>query len=206
MMRVLIICAGSNKNSKKLKEYASIADYIICADGGYLHARENGINPNIIVGDFDSTEEPAGLLNVVKLPCEKDITDGFYALKFAVSKGASEIIYYAGIGDRFDHSYANMCALNYTLERDIKTVLTDGVTEIYLTDSKIKLKREQGTGLSVYAFSDVAENVNLRNLKYRLDDYMLSKYDIVGTSNEFLDGKTAEISITSGKLLIIVTN
>ena len=206
IMKVLIICAGDNKNSEKLKKYAQNSDYIICADGGYLHAIENGISPDIIVGDFDSAPPPEGIFNIVRLPDEKDITDGFYAFKFAVSKGASEIVYYGGLGDRFDHSYANMCILDYTLERDIKTVLTDGQTEIYLIDSSIKLKRKAGVSISVYAFSDFVENVNLRGLKYKLNDYMLSKYDIIGTSNEFLSGKTAEISIASGKLLIIISS
>ena len=203
-MNILVICAGDNKSPEKLKEYARNSDYIICADGGYLHAVENGITPNIIVGDFDSVKMPEDFLNVVKLPCEKDITDGFYALKFAVSKGASEIIYYSGIGDRYDHSYANICALNYTLERDIKTVLTDGKTEIYLIDSQITLTKEKGTSASIYSFSDFSENVNISGLKYELENYLLVKYDIIGTSNEFV-GKQAKISIDTGKLLIIIS-
>jgi thiamine pyrophosphokinase len=201
-LKVLIICAGDNKNSYKLKNYAKHSDYIICADGGYLHAKANGIIPNIIVGDFDSCSIPVDFASIIRLPQEKDETDSLYALKFAISKGATEIIFYAGIGDRFDHSYANMCLLNYTLERNIKTVLTNGKTEIYLIDSSIALKKEKGTNISIYSYTDISYNVCCENLKYEFKNYKLSKNDIIGTSNEFLD-KQAKISLEIGKLLII---
>jgi thiamine pyrophosphokinase len=201
-LRALIICAGDNKNSSKLKAYAKNSDYIICADGGYLHAKENSIIPNIIVGDFDSCSAPEDFSSIVKLPQEKDETDSFYALKFALSKGAKEIVLYGGIGDRFDHSYANMCLLNFTLERNIKTVLTDGKTEIYLIDSSISLNKKKGTAISIYSYTDISYNVCYENLKYKLNNYTLSKSDIIGTSNEFLD-KQAKISVEIGKLIII---
>lgn len=201
-MRALIICAGDNKNSNKLKFFAKNSDYIICADGGYLHAKDNGIIPNIIVGDFDSCSVPTDFSSVVKLPKEKDETDSFYALKFALSKGATDIVLFGGIGDRFDHSYANLCMLNFTLERNIKTVLTDGKTEIYLIDSNISLHKDKGTNISIYSYTDISYNVSCENLKYKLDTYNLSKSDIIGTSNEFLD-KKAKISVEIGKLIII---
>lgn len=201
-MRVLIICAGNNKNSSKLKEYAKNSDYIICADGGYIYAKENGIIPNIIVGDFDSCCVPKDFASIIKLPQEKDETDSLYALKFAISKGAKEVVLYGAIGDRIDHSYANICLLNYTLERNIKTLLTDGKTEIYLIDSSISLEKEKGTNISIYSYTDISYNVNTENLKYILKNYSLSKNDIIGTSNEFLD-KKANISVEIGKLIII---
>ena len=201
-MKALIICAGDNKNPSKLKTYAKNSDYIICADGGYLHAKENGIIPNIICGDFDSCDVPEDFFSVVKLPREKYETDSFYALKFAISKGAKEIMLYGGIGNRFDHSYANLCLLNFTLERNIKTILTDGKTEIYLIDSSISLNKEKGTTVSIYSYTDISYNVSCENLKYQLKDYNLSKSDIIGTSNEFL-GKQAKIFVELGKLIII---
>jgi thiamine pyrophosphokinase len=201
-LRVLIICAGNNKNSSKLIEYAQNSDYIICADGGYIYAKENGIIPNIIVGDFDSCSVPKDFASIIKLPKEKDETDSLYALKFAVSKGAREVVLYGAIGDRIDHSYANICLLNYTLERNIKTILTDGKTEIYLIDSSISLEKEKGINISIYSYTDISYNVNSENLKYKLENYNLSKNDIIGTSNEFLD-KKAKISVEIGKLIII---
>ena len=202
-MKVLIIGAGNHLSTSKLVSYAKDSDYIICADGGYDHAKSSGITPDILVGDFDSVrEEPSDFLRKVKLPVEKDDTDSLYALRFALSKGAKSIVFYGGLGDRYDHSYANICLLYYAMIQDVPMVLTDGKTEVYLTDSKITLKKRKGTTVSVYAFSDICEGVTLKGLKYPLENATLDKYNIIGTSNEFLS-ETAEFSLSSGNLLII---
>ncbi|MBE7018782.1 MAG: thiamine diphosphokinase [Ruminococcaceae bacterium] len=202
-MNILIISAGNHHNPDKLAEYANASDYIICADAGYDHAKASGIIPDILVGDFDSlAEEPADCLKKVKLPVEKDETDTLYALRFAFSKGAKNIVLYGGIGTRFDHSYANICLLQHAMVRDVSMVVTDGATEIYLTDSKVTLKGKKGKTLSVYAFSDTCEGVTLKGFYYPLENAFLDKYDIIGTSNIVTDD-VAEISVSEGNLLIV---
>lgn len=202
-MNILIIASGNHFSTKRLKQYAQAADYIICADGGFDHATACGITPDILVGDFDSIQnEPSEFMRKVKLPREKDETDSLYALRFAFSKGAKNIVLYGGLGDRFDHSYANICLLQYAMERDVSMVLTDGKTEVYLTDSHLTLEKPAGTAVSVYSFSDVCEGVSLKGLKYSLENFFLDKYNIIGTSNEFVSPK-AEFSVTNGNLLII---
>ncbi len=202
-MNILIIAAGENKNPKRLLEYANAADYIICADAGYTHAKQIGIVPDILVGDFDSLqEEPADFLRKVKLPVEKDETDTLYALRFAFSKGATKVIVYGGIGTRFDHSYANICLLQHAMVRDISMTVTDGETEIYLTDSMLTLTGKKGQTVSVYSFSDVCEGVTLKGFYYSLENAFLEKYDIVGTSN-IITEDVAEITVSSGNLLVV---
>ncbi len=202
-MNILIIASGNHFSEKKLKQYAEAADYIICADGGFDHATACGITPDILVGDFDSiNKEPSAFMRKVKLPREKDETDSLYALRFAFSKGAKNIVLYGGLGNRFDHSYANICLLQQAMERDIPMVLTDGKTEVYLTDSHLTLEKPAGTTVSVYSFSDVCEGVSLKGLKYPLENFLLDKYNIIGTSNEFISSK-AEFSVARGNLLII---
>ncbi len=202
-MNILIIAAGNHQCDATLRQYATKADYIICADGGYDHAKKCGIVPDILVGDFDSIqEEPKDFCKKVTLPKEKDETDSLYALRFAFSKGATHIVFYGGIGTRFDHSYANICLLQHGLERGIPMVVTDGLTEVYLTDSFFGLKKPIGTVVSVYAFSDVCEGVTLKGLKYPLENFFLDKYNVLGTSNEFVE-EQAEFSVSHGKLLII---
>ena len=202
-MNILIIAAGNNNNPNKLLEYADAADYIICADAGYEHAKSVGIVPDILVGDFDSlSEEPADFLRKVKLPVEKDETDTLYALRFAFSKGAKQIVLYGGIGSRFDHSYANVCLLEHAMVRDVSMVVTDGDTEIYLTDSRLTLSGKKGYTVSVYAFSDICEGVTLQGFYYPLEDALLNKYDIIGTSN-IITEDSACISVSEGNLLIV---
>lgn len=201
-MNILIIASGNHKSDTELLRYAKAADYIICADGGYTYATACGIVPDMLVGDFDSLKEPEDFFKKIKLPTEKDDTDSLYALRFAFSKGAKSIVLYGGIGTRLDHSYANVCLLQQALVRDIPMVVTDGCTEVYLTDSYLALEKPIGTTVSVYSFSDVCQGVTLTGLKYPLENAVLDKYNIIGTSNEFIREK-AEFSVLDGNLLVI---
>ncbi len=201
-MKVLIICAGDDKNPEMLQEYAGKSDYIICADGGYVHAKNADITPNILVGDFDSMSEPEISVPKIKLPCEKDETDTLYALRHAFIRGADEVVIYGALGGRFDHSYANVCLLFEALKRGISAIVTDGKTVCRMTDDKLILNEPKGRQISVFSFDDASEGVSIKGLKYEISDYTLYKYDIIGISNESL-GEEAEISVKNGKLIVI---
>lgn len=47
--------------------------------------------------------------------------------------------------------------------------------------------------------------VELRDLKYPLDNYTLETDFPIGVSNEFLPGKDAYISLKKGEILVILT-
>lgn len=199
-MKALIISAGENKNPLKLKEYAKVSDLVICADGGYLYAYSLNIIPDVVIGDFDSLDiEIPDTIKKITLPCEKDETDTEYAFLYAKNEGVDEIIIYGGLGGRLDHTYANILLLADT---KIKSVLTDGKTSCYMTDSKLELSGKKGEYISVFSFSDISYGVSIKGLKYELSDYNLKKEDVLGVSNEF-NGNKAEISVKNGKLLII---
>ena len=59
----------------------------VCADAGLRAAQQLGIQPDFVVGDFDSLGSvPAGG-NVVTYPAEKDDTDLLLAARYAVAQG-----------------------------------------------------------------------------------------------------------------------
>ena len=77
MKRCIVI--GSMPVDFDLKNIVQPDDFIFCADGGYVHAQKQGIIPDVIVGDFDSSAQPSETSSkVIKLPCEKDDTDTFF--------------------------------------------------------------------------------------------------------------------------------
>lgn len=199
---ILIISAGSNLCNEKLKEYINKSDYIICADGGYKYIEKNGIEPDLLVGDFDSLKIEHEFKNTITLPIKKDETDTLFALKKAFELNPENIIIYAGIGSRFDHSYANVCLLNMCLEKNIDAFVTDGYNRVYLIDNEMKLKNEKGNTLSIYSFSEFCEGVTLDGFEYSLENFYLEKYNILGTSNIIISDE-ASIKLSSGKLLII---
>ena len=95
------------------QELAESADYIIAADGGQNRAREFGLQPDCVIGDFDSTtlNEDFDCLYIT-YPAEKDLTDTEAALTHALEKGCRNVILLGGMGGRLDHTMGNIGLLD----------------------------------------------------------------------------------------------
>ena len=64
-----------------LEERPGAEDYVIAADGGYTACRRAGVEPQQLLGDFDSLAEVPALPHVERVPVEKDDTDMMLAIK-----------------------------------------------------------------------------------------------------------------------------
>lgn len=56
-MRCVIISGSPDTSVEEIKTLCTDDDFIVCADSGYTFARKAGLNPDLIIGDFDSLEE-----------------------------------------------------------------------------------------------------------------------------------------------------
>ena len=83
-MRCVIISGSPETNPNFLKQTVKPDDYVICADRGYEFAILAGIEPNLIVGDFDSYKEKiSASCEIVKLNPHKDDTDTIHSIDLA---------------------------------------------------------------------------------------------------------------------------
>ena len=71
--------------------------FVICADKGLLIARELGLRPDLLIGDYDSMAEPQDQ-DVIKLPTVKDMTDTEAAIDLAISRGFTDLTVVGGLG------------------------------------------------------------------------------------------------------------
>ncbi|HHY79606.1 MAG TPA: thiamine diphosphokinase, partial [Thermoanaerobacter sp.] len=125
-MKVLIISNGDIKDYNFYEKLLKDVDMVICADGGANHAYQMKIKPDLIIGDFDSIKEEIlefyenEGVRIEKFPPMKDETDTQLAMLKAIELGATDVTFIGVIGERFDHSYANLSLLLYLLNRNIK--------------------------------------------------------------------------------------
>ena len=70
-----------------LEERPGAEDYVIAADGGYTACRRAGVEPQLLLGDFDSLAEVPALPHVERVPVEKDDTDMMLAIKRGLERG-----------------------------------------------------------------------------------------------------------------------
>lgn len=189
-------------------------DYVIAVDGGLGYCGILNVEPDLIIGDFDSLSEgEAQALEILRseipekiitLPGEKDETDMLAALKHGLSLGYRDFRIYAGTGGRLEHTLANIQCLLYLKNRDAAGYLVDGTGMILvLQNEAIHLNRNLRGILSLFCLGREAEKVNIENMKYPLKDYHMSNDFPIGISNEFI-GKEAVISVENGELLCVI--
>ncbi len=188
-------------------------DFVIAADAGFSHCERLGIEPDLIVGDFDSLKEGDGEAleeirrrepeRILTLPSEKDDTDMLAAIRVGLEKGCREFFLYGGLGGRLGHTIANIQCLNYLKERGASGYLTgaSGLIQVAKNETIRFEKRETGW-LSLFSLGEKAEGVTLRGLKYELTDAVVTNSFPIGVSNEFI-GKEAAVTVRNGTLLIL---
>ena len=128
-MDVLIVGSGNAESTELLQQTASLAQLLICVDGGARHFSKAGITPHVLLGDFDSidanllqTYEKDGV-KLVKYPTGKDYTDMELALDYAAEHGATRVFIMGAIGSRIDHSLSNLQLLHKLLQKGIRGVI-----------------------------------------------------------------------------------
>lgn len=211
MGRCIIIAAGDlTVGSVNVNE----DDLIIAVDGGLGYCSVLELEPDIILGDFDSVSESEReaieLLKqqiperIVQLPCEKDDTDTLAAIRIGLANGFDRFLIYGGTGGRLEHTMANIQTLLYLKNQGATGYLMDGSGMIcVLKNEEVRLKDDLEGYMSLFALGSKAQGVTIQGMKYELDNVTLTNDFPVGISNEFI-GKEALVKVEEGELLMII--
>ena len=111
MRRCVIIGGADIGRYDRIRGYLREGDFYICCDSGLKHREGLDIVPDLIVGDFDSYENPQLNIETITLPREKDDTDTVFAVKEALSRGFQDFLLVGVIGGRLDHTLGNVSLL-----------------------------------------------------------------------------------------------
>lgn len=177
-------------------------DYVIAADGGLQHTQALGIEPQEILGDFDSLGYIPQDARV--FPVEKDDTDAMLAARRGQALGFREFLYYGSLdGKRLDHTVANYQTLQYLADHGARGYLV-GQDFLVTVVKEGRIFFPEGTEglLSVFCLGADARGVSLRGLYYPLEGGTLTAGFPLGVSNHFT-GAPAEISVEAGSLLVM---
>lgn len=198
MKRCFIIGGGSFDG---FFDQVTDADLVIAADKGYKYAKEAGILPDYIIGDFDSASKP-DFKNLIALNPIKDFTDTVAAIDFAIEKGYKEVIIYAGLGGRESHTISNIKSMFFYKKKGIDIRLKAAGKEIFIIDKDFSYKYD-GKDFYVSIFSLREKSVlDIKGLFYELENYEMANDDALGVSNE-TKGCDFEIKVRQGSLLVI---
>lgn len=180
-------------------------DYIIAADKGYENLLKLNIKPDIVIGDFDSSESEPDIENKIKLEVRKDDTDVEHAVKYALKKGYKDFVFYGCVGGLLDHTIANIQIASFIADNNGKSIFYGKENFTVIKNDVITFSEKDKGRISVFSLSDYSNGVNIKNLSYEAEDLILKRDVPMGVSNSFI-GKEASISVEDGELLIIWEN
>lgn len=196
-----IFCAAGFSG---LLEQPEAGDLVLAADGGLRHTQALGLEPDGVLGDFDSLGYVPQGPAVDRFPVEKDDTDSMLAIRLGLAQGCGRFLIYGGLdGPRLDHTVANFQALAYLTSHGAQGYL---VGERYLAavfgPGTVCFPAEASGILSLFCLGETAEGVTLRGLKYPLENGILCPDFPLGVSNHFL-GVPSEIRWERGTILAL---
>ena len=205
-MNALIITGGDCPPLRFLKRLASESDFVIAADSGLDAAFKAGIEPDFVVGDFDSLKDRSLLDRIPaaqkkRYSTDKDDTDTEIAMNAAFESKADRVVIAGGGGGRLDHLLALLCLFSrpqhpceWHTRKESLYYLEAGktVSFVMLPDSTV----------SVFPIGSPSEGMSSSGLKWPLKGLVWEKGQF-GISNRSSD-KSVTISAGSAALVIIV--
>lgn len=210
--RCVIISAGEINDYERAKSFLRKDDYYIFCDGGLAHAKALGVKPKVVVGDFDSCKpddfrrclEYIIPPEVIRLPREKDDTDTLFAVKLAIERGFDDFLLLGSMGKRFDHALGNISVLLFLDELGKTAFIADDYSVMQIVGKNPFLIEEKCSYFSVLTVAGNVSGVTIKNAKYPVQNVSLTCDFPLGISNEVLPGKVAEVSVTAGRVLVVV--
>lgn len=203
MDRCVIIGGADICNYSFVRSSLRPNDFFVFCDSGLKHMEALGVSPSLIVGDFDSHDDPHMDVETIVLPCEKDDTDTVYAVKEAVKRGFDDFLLIGVVGARLDHTLGNVSILLYLHGLRKKASIIDDYSEMEIVGQKPVLISDEYAFFSLLNISSVARGITITGAKYPLTDGEITCEYQYGVSNEVLPGQTAHVVVKNGRLLLV---
>lgn len=205
MRTVALIANGLIESTDILRPAIVKHSRIVAVDAGLAYCKKMGIQPDLIVGDFDSCPEP--LLNEYsKIPKsslfrDKDVTDLEFAIEEELKHGAEKITLFGAWGKRIDHSLTNLLLLT---RHPGKVSLETETETVFVIDKMAKINCFIGQTLSLIPINGAVTGITTKNLKWELKEAKMDQ-NFIGISNICLKEKV-EISVKQGYLICCLNN
>lgn len=206
-IRCVIISASPEYDTDFIREYIRSDDYIICADGGLNRLISIGIEPDLIVGDFDSSEnfDYFKHTEIIRLQVQKDDTDTMHSAQEAVRRGFRNLVFLGATGGRLDHTLANLSVLLYLQNNGASGVISDRYNDVMLLkQGRNVIHGVKGKTISVMPFASFTAELSYKGMYYPMTQKEV-RADFPYTISNIAVEDTVEIFLHSGTALLITS-
>jgi thiamine pyrophosphokinase len=140
-----------------------------------------------------------------RVSADKDQTDTEIALDEATLRGAKRVEILGAIGDRIDHTIANIHLLRKALRHGIAARITSETQQIFLVDSSETIRGSQGRTVSFLPLTEQVEGISLTGFLYELEDAFMEIGKPYGISN-VVTSDQARVKVGKGILLAVLVH
>ena len=164
---VIVIANGSFPSHPIAKNYLNKSGTIICTDGAADKLIDSGKNPDIIIGDFDSTsikgKNRTG--KWIETP-DQNKTDLEKTFEWCIMNNIKKIVLLGSSGKREDHTLGNL----FTLAKyhdEIQCEIITNHAKIICVSGKNYISADTNQNISIIATEPI-ESITLDGLQYNM--------------------------------------
>lgn len=209
MTVIAIVAGGPSINVPNLTPYVEEVSEWIGADYGALTLINEGIVPDLAIGDFDSISDhqnevvKSSSITYDKFPSEKDETDLELAISKAIKKKPDKILLFGVTGGRMDHGMVNIQLLYKLIEENIRGIIIDKSNWIEMyKPGTYRIEEGIYTNISFLPFSKQVIGITLEGFYYNLSNRDISWGSTLCISNKLIS-KKGTFYFEKGILLVI---
>ena len=204
----VVFLDGDYDDPEYSRGWAEAADMVVAADGGARFLLEQGIRPDVVVGDFDSLPSAdvkrlnAAGVELVRHPVRKDRTDGEMAADEALRRGAGELVLAGALG-ALDHTLGHLAILRRLAARGVAARLAAPRLTVRVIGAphEARLDAPAGTRVSIVPLQGDAL-VSLEGFDYPLKCGVLPRDACLGLGNAVV--AAARILVHKGVVAVLV--
>jgi thiamine pyrophosphokinase len=184
---------------------------VVAVDGGSQHARQLGLQIDVVIGDLDSLEpgtrrelSEAGT-HFLHAPSQKDEIDLELALLHVAEQGVQQVAVLGATGGRLDMTMANVLLLTHPEIRSLHIEIWRAQQTAWLIRPPGgEIRGEIGDTLSLIPLGGDARGVTIEGTAYELKKGNLLSGPARGVSNVLTSG-IARVELEDGTLLVVHT-
>ncbi|MEL6201268.1 MAG: thiamine diphosphokinase [Pseudomonadota bacterium] len=203
--RFAILLDGEAEPSEALKTIVSCRQ-VIAADGGIRHAQALGLQPDLWIGDFDSSDSALAVrfkhIERKEFPFEKAASDGELAIFEAIERGATDIVLVGALGGkRSDHVLFHVTKAISLAQEGIAVVATDGrqMASPLIGGASLKPFEQDDTTFSIVGFSAL-EGLTINEAKWPLNAVNVPLGSTLTLSN--VGNRNTKIQLVKGEAIL----
>ena len=167
----LLLLGGDGPSREVVVPFLCGIAAVVAADSGFDLALELGLQPDLVVGDFDSVIQRRELdalppCRIRRVAADKSLTDAELGLEALQELGCSRVIVAGGGGGRFDHQLAVLGL--FERDRRLRVWLTGG-EHMEVIAGTARFSGHRHSTVSLFPLSTRASGLASRGLRWPLD-------------------------------------